>query len=404
MSSERKMPDDKELEDFLAGLHPVSKAYNEASKDECAPPELDAAILSAARDAVRVRRVTRRPRWVQPVAVAATLAVSLGVLMNLWRDPATRQQMAPTAAESELERAKQASLKEEADTALSESKAEETPAVAPAPASRDAAPRAQAGVPAGAALADEVDRREDFEHSFRRPLEDTEKKSKAFAGTQSEVLAAPPGVPRPEPRRDPAKPGTEAGPESSTRPSTGFVPEPPPAMKAAPAAAAPPPPPFPTTPGLGAQPPSNSVEPSTAGAGAARPEVYDRMDDVPPAAAKDDRQQTHDKLEAMAKERSRRDVDGAAIGSMSAPSAPASRSAPVMPPPADKAVQQESREADSAEDSFATAPPDVWIRRIRDLRERGEEKSARDLLNSFRSRYPDYVLPQDLRAFLVEAR
>lgn len=96
MSSERQPPDDRELEDFIAGRHPVGRAYRDVSHDETAPPELDAAILSAAREAVRTP-VVRRPRWIQPVALAATLVLGLSVLMNVWRDPQTREKVVPAA-------------------------------------------------------------------------------------------------------------------------------------------------------------------------------------------------------------------------------------------------------------------------------------------------------------------
>lgn len=101
MSSDRKLPDDRELEDFLAGKHPVGRAYREASENQTAPRELDDAILRMAREhaaqskAETVAPIRRRPRWLQPLAVAATLALSLGVLMNIWRDPSLRDQVAP---------------------------------------------------------------------------------------------------------------------------------------------------------------------------------------------------------------------------------------------------------------------------------------------------------------------
>ena len=67
--------------------------------------------------------------------------------------------------------------------------------------------------------------------------------------------------------------------------------------------------------------------------------------------------------------------------------------------PAAKAIQRElEAPVSTADDSFAPAPPEDWIRRIRELRDRGDEQGARDLLQSFRARYPDYVLPEDLRA------
>lgn len=101
MSSERKVPDDRELEDFLAGKHPVGRAYRETSENQTAPRELDDAILRMAREHASRSMpeagvpIRRRPRWLQPLAVAATLALSLGVLMNIWRDPSLRDQVAP---------------------------------------------------------------------------------------------------------------------------------------------------------------------------------------------------------------------------------------------------------------------------------------------------------------------
>lgn len=100
MSSEHE-PDDRELEDFLHGRSRIGAVYREASKQDSAPPELDAVILSMAREAVATPS-RRRPRWIQPMALAATLALSLGVLLNLWRDPATREQIAPSV-DSRLE-------------------------------------------------------------------------------------------------------------------------------------------------------------------------------------------------------------------------------------------------------------------------------------------------------------
>lgn len=102
MSSESKRPiDDRELDDFLAGQHPVGRAYREASQHDTAPRELDAAILAAARESVQPRP-RPRPRWLQPFALAATLVLGVSVLINLWRDPALREQALTTAPASDL--------------------------------------------------------------------------------------------------------------------------------------------------------------------------------------------------------------------------------------------------------------------------------------------------------------
>lgn len=91
MSSEPPMPDDRELDEFLSGRSPISSAYRDASR-ETAPPELDAAVLAAARVPPRV---PRRSRWIRPLAFAATFVLSLGVLLSVWREPGLRQQVVP---------------------------------------------------------------------------------------------------------------------------------------------------------------------------------------------------------------------------------------------------------------------------------------------------------------------
>ena len=82
--------------------------------------------------------------------------------------------------------------------------------------------------------------------------------------------------------------------------------------------------------------------------------------------------------------------DGTAAGAL-APRAPTVTS-PVAP-----SAKSSQPEAEAGADSFAPAPPEDWIRRIRELRDDGDIAAARSLLASFRTRYPDYVLPKDLR-------
>lgn len=93
MSSERlhppphPPPDDSELDDFLAGCSPISAAYREASRGEHAPPELDAAVMAAARAAPAARTGARRPRWLPFAAAAASLVLGVSVLTEVWRTP-----------------------------------------------------------------------------------------------------------------------------------------------------------------------------------------------------------------------------------------------------------------------------------------------------------------------------
>ncbi len=92
---------DRELNDYLAGRHPLSAAYKHDSTER-APPELDAAILQSARAAVApVRR--RRPRWSVPLAAAATMVLGVSLVTQL-RDEAVppalmEQAAAPMAAD-----------------------------------------------------------------------------------------------------------------------------------------------------------------------------------------------------------------------------------------------------------------------------------------------------------------
>ena len=78
-------------------------------------------------------------------------------------------------------------------------------------------------------------------------------------------------------------------------------------------------------------------------------------------------------------------------------------SAEMSPAPGSAAAPAEVQaKEEEKDDHFAPAEPPEWIRRIRELRAQGNEKGARDLLDSFRAQYPDYVLPEDLRKFAEE--
>ncbi|THD05389.1 hypothetical protein B1810_01230 [Panacagrimonas perspica] len=371
------MPDDRELEDFLAGRHPVGKAYREASGQDTAPPELDALILGAAREAVRTPRA-RRPRWFQPVAVAATLALSLGVLLNIWRDPGTREQMAP-AESSDLDRMKAQALEEGVSPAVVEAKKEAGPVVSESPAVAELAAPAEPVEAEAERRADAVAaRREEKSSSSDEPRKAKESVSNR---TANEALSAGAAAPKAAaPRLEPAKPEAPMPEPAASASSYGFVPEPPAA-----AAAAPPPPPAPVT---GPSPGAQRAVPFGAAADRA---LDDRVEQAPRDEAKD-MKRSRDSVGSMAGGRSgaASEEDGAAAGAL-APRA-ATSSAPVMAPAA-KSSQPEAEAADS----FAPAPPEDWIRRIRELRDGGDIAAAKKLLDSFRSRYPDYVLPKDLR-------
>lgn len=81
-------PDDRELEDFLSGGSRVSQSYRASSQEE-PPAALDARIRAeAARDIERDAGLRRRTtpsalRWMRPAALAATLLLSVAVVVEL---------------------------------------------------------------------------------------------------------------------------------------------------------------------------------------------------------------------------------------------------------------------------------------------------------------------------------
>jgi len=50
--------------------------------------------------------------------------------------------------------------------------------------------------------------------------------------------------------------------------------------------------------------------------------------------------------------------------------------------------------------SAEPASPKAWIKQIRELLAHGDEQAAREQLRRFGLRYPDYVLPEDLRKWM----
>lgn len=91
-------PDDKLLEDFLAGKGEVARAYR-ASQKPAAPDALDAAVLQQAREDLHKRPAApRRWAWQRPLAAAAVLTLGFSLLLNLEQDEAARKavyEMAP---------------------------------------------------------------------------------------------------------------------------------------------------------------------------------------------------------------------------------------------------------------------------------------------------------------------
>ena len=82
---ERKK-DDRLLDEYLRGGSPLSRVYRETGREE-PPAHLDAAILAQAKAAVGARR--SKPRWFMPLSLAATVVLSVGVVLLMSREGVT---------------------------------------------------------------------------------------------------------------------------------------------------------------------------------------------------------------------------------------------------------------------------------------------------------------------------
>lgn len=82
--TERKK-DDQLFDEYLRGDSPLSRAYRETGREE-PPAHLDAAILAQAKVAVGTRR---KPRWFMPLSLAATVVLSIGVVLLMSREGVT---------------------------------------------------------------------------------------------------------------------------------------------------------------------------------------------------------------------------------------------------------------------------------------------------------------------------
>src|SRR5690606_11343726 len=78
---------------------------------------------------------------------------------------------------------------------------------------------------------------------------------------------------------------------------------------------------------------------------------------------------------------------------------PASAAAPA-PPPASAASEDMPLEDIPPATVASPQVRDAWLARIRELAAAGRSDDARASLREFRHRYPDYPLPEDLRALL----
>lgn len=91
--AERKQ-DDRLLDEYLRGDSALARAYRETGREE-PPAHLDAAILAQARAAAP--RHGGKPRWLMPLSLAATVVLSIGVVLLM-----SKQGVAPEPTEVPL--------------------------------------------------------------------------------------------------------------------------------------------------------------------------------------------------------------------------------------------------------------------------------------------------------------
>jgi hypothetical protein len=157
-----------EFESFLAGESELSDRYAELGHEQ-PPPEIDARILAEARRAAKLRKIRFGPRggWLKPVALAATVLLSLSIVLNIIMEAPIRY-----------------------EPAISES-IEAEPAT-PARKALRATPEKPAGAPVrGQAMADDE-------------MAETMPRSTGQITAAQKPLAEQPGVGRPGPGKDAA--------------------------------------------------------------------------------------------------------------------------------------------------------------------------------------------------------
>src|ERR1043166_1160996 len=100
--SEQNRPDDRELDDFIAGRHETSRRYRETVEREGPPEALDHAILGHARRALEVEQRAKRRRFVVPLALAATVVLSFSVFVGVRQERAGSSNVALSPQEKSV--------------------------------------------------------------------------------------------------------------------------------------------------------------------------------------------------------------------------------------------------------------------------------------------------------------
>ncbi len=313
----------------------LDRVYAESAREE-PPVRLDAAIRAAARREVhsRPRRLGSLVRALRaPVAIAAVLVLSASLVMLMKEEKADRFYEAPAPAEPPSDVAEKA----QADAALSPP-ASPTPKAAP----RRSPEPASAPAPAAERKAPRMEDRQSRNDGPAHTVPPSPQPFPAPAPTGEERGRTELRLQQPEEKRLGAAREAESGQAASGR----------------------------------------ALDRS---AGVAAPEA-------PPA-------KPLPQSDALAKQRVESDTGTRGSSEQLARPAPEvpTQAAP-PPPPAKAAPRPQAKLAQSAKraptwSGFEREPPEQWLERIANLRRTGREADAREMLEEFRKRFPDYPLP-----------
>jgi hypothetical protein len=184
---------DREFDDYLAGRHALSVRYLDASR-ETAPPELDAAILASARDAVAgAPRRRARSRWRVPLAAAATMVLGVSLVSQL-RDDALPEAVRTQADAPLMRQSTAGSAAGEAESVEQRSAEAVADAIAPsAPMPAPALPQAKAVAPLE--MQDELAERRSDERNAAAGMQKREADAQRERSARAAVAQAAPPAP-----------------------------------------------------------------------------------------------------------------------------------------------------------------------------------------------------------------
>ncbi|ROH89567.1 hypothetical protein ED208_10590 [Stagnimonas aquatica] len=192
-------PDDRELEEFLAGQGPQLARYRAASREQ-PPPALDAQVLAQARAALPARRGVLQG-WRLPLSLAATLVLGFGLLSRVQREP-----LPPAVLPAQQADGAEAAMLASGSAAAPLAEQQAAATARPAEAARslaEAARRDQDRARARAALSAN---QAAMASARQREAEASAKQAAAVAAVPPPVLAQAEPTPTPTPTSTPAPP------------------------------------------------------------------------------------------------------------------------------------------------------------------------------------------------------